>query len=105
MNTTEPISISAAVSLVLTTGVAMVAIFVPDLTQAAQIAIVAFGNALILLGAAIYARRHSTPVAAPVLSENTRVTVTTPEGHPNGVATLGVTNAGDVTVSNQEGTA
>jgi hypothetical protein len=95
----EPISITAALALVLTTGVAMIAIFVPDLTQAAQIAIVGFGNSVIILGTAIYARQNSTPLVAPVIPENTMVRVTTPEGQRDGVATLGVTRAGEVTVS------
>jgi hypothetical protein len=103
--TNEPITLSVALGGLLTTGVALVAVFVPQFGQAAQIAIIAFGNAAILTASILYARAHSTPTAAPVLPENARVTVTTPEGHPNGVATLGVTTEGDVTVSNQGGTA
>lgn len=84
----EPVSIASALSLVLTTGVAMVAIFVPGLGQAAQIAIVAFGNAVIILGAAIYARSQTTPTSAPVLDQGTTVTVTTPTGEADRDLTL-----------------
>lgn len=85
---TQPITISVALGGLLTTGVALVAVLVPDLTQATQIAIIAFGNAVILTGSVIWAQARSTPTAAPVLEAGTRVTVVTPPDEPNKVVTL-----------------
>lgn len=79
----EPISIAGATAGVLTTGVALVAIFVPGLGQAAQLAIIGFGNSLILLGTLVWARRQVTPIAAPQLPIGTPVS--TPSGQPDGV--------------------
>ena len=79
----EPISVSTALGGLLTTGIALLAIFVPDLTQAAQLAIIAFGNAVILTVVVLYARAKSTPIAKPTLDQGTIVTVVTPEGQPN----------------------
>jgi hypothetical protein len=84
----EPITLSGALTGVLVTGVALVAIFMPDLSQAAQVAIVGFGNAVIVLGAIIYARSRSTPISNPVLAQGTEVTVVTPVGEPNEKVTL-----------------
>jgi hypothetical protein len=81
--TNEPISLSVALGGLLSTGVALVAIFVPGLTPETQAVVIAFGNALILTGSVLYARARSTPIAAPVLDEGTRVKVVTPEGQPN----------------------
>lgn len=81
VNETEPVSLSVAIGGVLSTGVALLAIFWPDkLTPEAQAAIIAFGNAVILLGAIYFARKGSTPIAAPVLTAGTAVT--TPDGAP-----------------------
>ena len=84
----EPISVSTALGGLLTTGVALIAIFVPGLTQAAQIAIIAFGNAAILTGVVLYGRANSTPTAAPVLPQGTSVTVVTPDATPNTTTVL-----------------
>ena len=100
MNTTnEPITLSVALGGLLTTGVALVAVFVPQFGQAAQIAIIAFGNAAILTASILYARAHSTPTAAPIIPAGTNVTVTTPSGQPNGTATLDVAPSGEVTAA------
>lgn len=64
----QPIAISAAIGGVLTTGVALVAVLWPDrLPQVVQVAIIAFGNSVILTAGAIYAWLKSTPVANPTL--------------------------------------
>jgi hypothetical protein len=87
--TNEPISLSTALGGLLTTGVALVAIFVPGLTQEAQLAIIAFGNAVILTGVVLYSRSKTTPVAAPTLPSGTSVTVVTPDPtQPNTVAVV-----------------
>ena len=90
----EPISISAALTLVLTSGVALVAIFVPGLSQAAQVAIIGFGNALIILGTVIYARPRSTSTAYPVLPAGK--SVTTPDGAPATVVLTEPINTGSI---------
>jgi len=84
----EPIGLSTALGGLLTTGVALVAIIVPGLTQEAQIAIIAFGNAVILTGVVLYGRANSTPTANPSLPEGTRVEVVTPGDAPNGLQVL-----------------
>ena len=86
--TSEPISISTALGGLLTTGIALIAVFVPGLTQEAQIAIIAFGNAIILTLVVLWARAKSTPVASPTLAAGTTVTVVTPEGQPNRQTTV-----------------
>jgi hypothetical protein len=78
-NETEPVSLSVAVGGLLSTGVALVAVLWPQrLTPEIQVAIIAFGNAVILTASIYFARKGSTPIAAPVLTEGTAVT--TPEG-------------------------
>lgn len=57
---TEPVAITVAVAAVLSTGVTLAA-FVFAIDPAAQVAIVAFGNALIALGATIFLRPKVTP--------------------------------------------
>lgn len=84
----QPITISVALGGLLSTGVALVAIFVPGIEPTAQAAIIAFGNAAILTGSVIWAQARSTPTAAPVLEQGTKVTVVTPESEPNRVVTL-----------------
>lgn len=75
MNSDQPASIPVSAAAVLSTGVALAAVFVPDLTQAAQIAIIAFGNAVIGLGTAIWLNRNTTSNTAPVLKSGTEVAV------------------------------
>lgn len=84
----NPITLSVALGGLLTTGVSLIAVFNPDLGQAAQVAIIAFGNALILTVSILWAQAHSTPTANPVLPQGTQVTVTTPAGQPDQVQTL-----------------
>jgi len=84
----EPIGLSTALGGLLATGVALVAIFVPGLTQEAQLAIIAFGNAVILTGVVLYGRANSTPTANPSLPQGTRVEVITPGDKPNELKVL-----------------
>jgi hypothetical protein len=86
--TNEPISLSVAIGGVLSTGVALVAIFVPNLTPETQAVIIAFGNSVILTGSILYARSRSTSITAPVLPKGTTVEVVTPAGQPNESVTL-----------------
>jgi hypothetical protein len=80
----QPITISAAIAAVLSSGVALVALFWPDqLTPVVQAAIILFGNSVIILGAAVWAARQSTPIATPTLPTGTVVTVETPKGEAN----------------------
>jgi len=76
----EPISISGALGLVLSTGLTLVTALWPDrLSPEAQTGILGFGNAVIWLGVIAYARLHSTPVAAPTVPTGTPITVTNPD--------------------------
>lgn len=74
------VTLAAAIGGVLSTGVALAAIFIPGLTEAAQVALVAFGNSVILTGALIYQLRHSTSNTTPTLGSGTEVKVVTPAG-------------------------
>lgn len=72
----EPVTVSVAVGGVLTTGVALAAVLWPHrLDPALQAAIIAFGNAVILALATLFARARSTPVASPRLPEGSAVRV------------------------------
>lgn len=83
----EPVAISVALGVVLSTAVALLALLWPDkLTPEMTAAIIALGNAIIGLGVAVFARSQSTPTAAPVLP--TGAAVTTPEGAPAKVVKL-----------------
>ncbi len=85
----EPVTITGAIGLVLSTGLTMLALVLPNaLTPDMQIAIIAFGNAVIWLGAILYARAHVTSVASPTLPQGSSVTVLTPEGQPNETVVL-----------------
>lgn len=75
----EPISISVALAGVLSTGVALAAVFIPNLDAPTQALIIAFGNAVLLTASVIFARARSTPVANPTLPVGTPVTVTSPD--------------------------
>lgn len=55
---TEAVSIANSVSLVLSTGITLAAVLWPGIDQVMQIAILGFGNALILLGNAVWTRRR-----------------------------------------------
>jgi hypothetical protein len=74
---TQPVAVSVAVATVLMTGVTLAAILIPELAanQALQVAIIAFGNALIGLAAAVWARARVTPLAAPKLEPGTTGTI------------------------------
>lgn len=92
-NNSEPVSITGAIGLVLSTGLTMVALLVPKMTPELQGAILGFGNAVIWLGAIWIARRNVTSLASPTLAEGTNVTVLTAEGTPNRIEEVGTGNA------------
>lgn len=71
----QPASIPLALATVLSTGVALLALFIPSLDTAAQAVIIAFGNSLIALGVAIWLNKSTTSNTAPVLPVNTEVSV------------------------------
>lgn len=75
MRNDQPASIPVAAAAVLSTGVGMAAVFLPSLSDAAQIAIVAFGNAVIGLGTAIWLNARTTSSSSPVLEAGTTVAV------------------------------
>lgn len=87
-NNSEPVSITGAVGLVLSTGLTLAALLIPDLTVEIQGAILGFGNALIWLGAIVYARSRVTSLASPTLAKGSVVEVTTPGSLPNETVTL-----------------
>lgn len=77
----QPVTISGALAAVLSSLIALLAIFWPDkLTPTAVAAIIVFGNSVIILGAAVYSRARTTPVASPTLPSGTLVNVETPKG-------------------------
>lgn len=70
----QPVSTAGAISIVLTSGIALLAILWPGyLTPEATAAIVVFGNAVIGLGAIVYAKGKVTPVSSPMLAVGTPV--------------------------------
>lgn len=74
MKADAPASIPVALAGVVSTGVAFVALFAPFLQDpAAQIATIAFGNALIVAGTAIFLNRTTTSNTAPVVDQGTEV--------------------------------
>lgn len=75
MNQNEPVTINVALGGVLATGVTLAALLIPGLTVELQVAIVAFGNSLILLGVILLTRRAVTPTANPTLAGGTTVNV------------------------------
>jgi hypothetical protein len=81
----EPVAISVALGAVLSTGVALLGLYIA-LTPEQMAVWIAFGNAVIALGVAVYARANVTPTAAPVLPTGTAVT--TPGGMPASVTRL-----------------
>lgn len=86
MNPTQnqPVAVSFAVGGLLTTGVALAAILYPDrLNQAVQVAIIAFGNSVILTAGAVYAMMKSTPSDKPRVEKGTSVEVLD-KGQPTG---------------------
>jgi hypothetical protein len=54
----EPVALSVAIGGVLSTGVALIAVFVPDLDAPTQALIIAFGNSVILAGSILWARHQ-----------------------------------------------
>jgi hypothetical protein len=82
----EPVALSVAIGGVLSTGVALLAVFLPGLTPETQGLIIAFGNSLILAGSVLYARsrtftKDSTQAianAATFLPPGTAVDIGTP---------------------------
>lgn len=79
----EPVSIPVALGGLLSTGVALAAIFWPDkLTPEVTLAAIALGNAVIAFGVAVFARARVTPINDPHLVTGSNVMVTTPSGEP-----------------------
>lgn len=71
MTNDQPASIPVAAAGVLSTGVAMFALFIPELDVAAQAVIIAFGNSVIALGVAIWLNKRTTSSTAPVVESGT----------------------------------
>lgn len=89
--TTEPVALSVAIGGVLSTGIALLAVFLPGLTPETQALIIAFGNSLLLAGSVIWARRQvftkattqAIANAATYQAPGTAVDIgTPPEGNP-----------------------
>lgn len=77
MRTDNPASLPVALAGFLSTGVAWAALFLPFLADpTAQALTIAFGNAAIALGVAVFLNRSTTSSTAPVLDEGTPVAVT-----------------------------
>jgi hypothetical protein len=76
----QPVAINVAIGGVLATGVSLAALLWPGITPELQVAIIAFGNAVILAATAIVTWHQVTPTSDPVLPAGT--TVTTPQGQP-----------------------
>ena len=83
-----PVALSVALGGTLSTGVALLAVFIPGLDVITQALIIAFGNSVILTGSIIWAQARTTPTATPILDAGTVVTVTTPAGEPNREVTV-----------------
>lgn len=75
MTNDQPANIPVALATVLSTGVALLAVFLPGLEVAVQGLIIAFGNAVIALGVALYLNLRTTSNTNPVLSAGTDVRV------------------------------
>jgi hypothetical protein len=82
---TEAVGITGAVGLVLSTGLTLAALLIPGLSPEIQGAILAFGNAIVWLGAIIvarsqvFSRKTVEQVAATAASTgNPAVTLTPP---------------------------
>jgi len=84
----EPITISGAIGIVLSTGLTLISLFGVQLTPEQMAAVLGFGNAVIILAVMIYSRARSTSLSNPTLAQGTTVTVVTPEGQPNSTTTL-----------------
>jgi hypothetical protein len=94
--TSEPVALSVAIGGVLSTGVALAAVFLPGLDPTTQGLIIAFGNSLILAGSVIWARRQvftkdttqAIANAATFLPPGTPVDIgTPPTSAPNSTGT------------------
>ena len=55
----EPVTLGGAAQGVLTTGVALAAVLFPEIGLAAQVAIIGFGNSLIIFGSILWTRRRT----------------------------------------------
>ena len=74
MKTDQPASIPVLISATLSTGVALIAVFLL-IDAVTQGLIIAFGNSVIALGAAVWLNARNTSTSAPVLPEGTPVRV------------------------------
>ncbi len=79
--TKEPVVIAGAVRSILFVLVLLSVVTLDD----KQLAGIALGLELLL---GLFARSNSTSTSAPTLTEGTKVTVVTPAGEPNRVATV-----------------
>lgn len=84
----EPVSLSGAITILLTSGLTVFSLFFVQLSDEQTAALIVFGNAVILVANIIYSRSRVTSVARPSLPEGTLVEVITPEGQPNTTTTL-----------------
>ena len=76
MPSNQPVAVSVAIGGVVTTGIALLAIFWPErLTPEVQALVIAFANALILAAVSIWAASRSTPVSNPTLPTGSVVNV------------------------------
>lgn len=100
--TSEPVAISVAIGGVLSTGVALLAVFLPGLTPETQGLVIAFGNAVILAGSVIWARRQVFTKAttqaiangATYLPAGTPVDIGQPPAGPEGPPTADTSGEG-----------
>jgi len=84
-----PVAIFTALSAVLSSGIALAAIFWPDtLTPEATAAIILFGNAILGTIAAILGTSMVTPTADARLNSGTNVTVLNTDGTVSRTTTL-----------------
>lgn len=81
----EPVSLGAALTAVLSTGIALLGYYL-HMTPEAMALWVGFGTAAIALIVGYVVRANVTPTSAPVLPSGTAVT--TPEGSPAKVVRL-----------------
>ena len=73
-----PLRFWNAIGVLLATGVALLAVYLPGLTQDKQIAIIAFGNALIGVLITVTSEQNTTPLADPRLPAGSSYKITDP---------------------------
>jgi len=78
-----PLRFWNAIGVLLSTGVALMAVYLPGLTQDKQIAIIAFGNALIGVLITLTTEQTTTPLSDPRLPAGSSYKVTDPADSAN----------------------